>query len=85
VQWQNFWMLNRAFGARTSVFIEYAGFFTHHSTPSNIIHFGAVRKLNKNMQVDIQFGFGLNQTAPAAFVGTGYSFRLDRLPLIESL
>jgi len=85
VQWQNFWLVSRAIGKRSSLFIEYAGFFTHHATASNIIHFGAVRKVNKNMQVDVQFGFGLDQTAPAAFVGAGYSLRLDRLPLIESL
>jgi hypothetical protein len=98
VQWQNFWLLCRAFGARTSAFIEYGGFYTRNSSyavapggfrrfvlPSNIMHFGVVRKLNKNNQVDLQFGFGLDQTAPAAFVGVGYSFRLDRLPLVESL
>jgi len=85
VQWQNFWMISRATGKRTSLFVEYAGFFTHHLSSSNIIHFGAVRKLNKNMQVDVHFGFGLNQTAPSAFVGAGYSLRLDRLPLVESL
>jgi hypothetical protein len=98
VQYQNFWLLCRAFGARTSAFIEYGGFYTRNSSyavpvrssrryilPSNIIHMGLVRKLNKNNQVDLQFGFGLDQTAPAAFVGVGYSFRLDRLPLVSSL
>jgi hypothetical protein len=81
VQWQNFWLLCRTFGARTTVFIEYAGFYTHQASPSNIMHFGVVRKLNKNNQVDLHFGFGLDKTAPAAFVGAGYSFRLDRLPI----
>lgn len=81
VQWQNFWMLNKTFGTRTSVFIEYAGFYTHGEAPSNIIHFGVVRKLNRHNQIDTHFGFGLNQTAPAAFVGVGYSFRFDGLPL----
>ncbi len=85
VQWQNFWMLSRAFGARTSAFMEYAGFYTHQEKPSNIIHFGLVRKLNKNNQIDMHFGFGLNQAAPAALVGVGYSFRFDRLPLLKSL
>ena len=65
--------------------MEYAGFYTQDVRPINFMHFGAVRKLNKNNQVDIHFGFGLNKTAPSAFVGAGYSFRLDRLPLIESL
>jgi hypothetical protein len=85
VQWQNFSYLTRAIGARLSLFIEYAGFYTHHAAPSNIIHFGVVRKLNKNNQIDVHFGFGLNEAAPAAFVGAGYSFRFDRLPLIKKL
>ncbi len=83
VQYQNFVMLNRAFGARTSAFIEYGGFYTHHQGPLNIFHSGAVRKLNKNNQIDIQFGFGMNRAAPAAFVGAGYSCRFDRLPLLN--
>ncbi len=81
VQWQNFWLLCRNFGTRTTAFIEYAGFYTHQASANNIMHFGVVRKLNKNNQIDIHFGFGLDKTAPAAFVGAGYSFRLDRLPI----
>jgi hypothetical protein len=84
-QYQNFFMLNRAIGARSSVFAEYGGFYTQGSAPLNIAHFGAVRKLNKNTQIDLQFGFGMNQAAPAAFIGAGYSFRLDRLPGINKL
>jgi hypothetical protein len=84
-QWQNFFLISRAFGARTSVFTEYGGFYTHHQRSLDIAHFGAVRKLNKNNQIDLQFGFALDRTAPAAFVGVGYSFRFDRLPIIEKL
>jgi hypothetical protein len=84
-QWQNFWMANRAIGRRTSIFLEYAGFYTNHAAANNIAHFGVVRKLNKNTQIDTHFGIGLDQTAPAAFVGVGYSFRFDRLPVISEL
>lgn len=77
--WQNFWLLCRTFGARTAVFTEYAGFYTRNNRPVNIIHFGVVRKLNRSNQIDVHFGFGLNKTAPAAFVGAGYSFRFDKL------
>jgi hypothetical protein len=83
VQYQNFCSLNRAFGQRTSIFVEYVGFYTHAHSPSNIIHFGIVRKLSRHNQVDLHFGFGMDKTAPAAFVGTGYSFRFDHLPLID--
>jgi hypothetical protein len=84
-QWQNFWLISRAIGSRTSLFAEYAGFYTHHNVWTNIAHFGAVRKLNKNSQIDMQWGTGMNRSAPAAFVGAGYSFRLDNLPLIDKL
>ena len=80
VQWQNFWLLNRNIGTRSSVFAEYGGFYTHHAVWSNIAHFGAVRKLNENNQIDMQWGVGMNKTAPAAFIGVGYSVRFDRLP-----
>jgi hypothetical protein len=33
----------------------------------------------------MQFGFGLNRTAPVGFVGIGYSLRLDHLPLLGKL
>ena len=83
VQWQNFWLISKSFGTRISTFMEYAGFYTHHTSASNIIHFGIVRKLNAQNQVDLHFGFGLDKTAPAAFIGTGYSFRFDHLPLLD--
>ena len=85
VQWQNFFLVSRAFGARTSAFAEYGGFYTHHASASDIAHFGVVRKLNKNNQVDMQWGIGMSKTAPAAFVGVGYSFRIDHLPLLDKL
>lgn len=85
VQWQNFFLLARAFGSRTSVFAEYGGFYTHHASASNIAHFGIVRKLNRNNQIDMQWGFGMDKTAPAAFIGVGYSFRLDHVPLLDKL
>lgn len=82
VQYQPDFMLSKTFGskARTSVFAEYIGFFTHHAPDVQVIHFGLVKKLNRNHQLDTHFGFGLNRTAPAAFVGAGYSFRFDGLP-----
>ena len=85
VQWQNFFLISRAFGARTTVFAEYGGFYTHHAVSREIAHFGAVRKLNKNNQIDMQWGIGMSKTAPAAFIGVGYSFRLDHVPLLDKL
>lgn len=83
VVYEPFVMVNRAFGSKNRVvaFAEYAGFFTTRHVPDvQIAHFGSVYKLNKNNQVDINFGFGMDRAAPAALVGVGYSYRFDKLP-----
>lgn len=72
-------MLTRSFGRKNAVFAEYAGFFTQNLPPINVIHFGGIHKFNRNNQVDFRFGFGLNRDAPTAFIGGGYSCRLDKL------
>jgi Putative MetA-pathway of phenol degradation len=72
-------MLNRNIGTKSAAFIEYGGFFTQRTYPVNLIHFGAVYKVTPRQQVDVQFGFGMNRAAPVAFVGAGYSLRLDLL------
>jgi len=79
VQWQPDALICRTLGAKSSVFMEYGGFFTPHQRAINILHFGGVYKLTKLQQVDGQFGFGLNDAAPSAFVGCGYSCRFDGL------
>lgn len=82
IQYQPFVMLTRALGSRASAFVEYAGFFQQnsHAPGQSIAHFGGVYKISKHNQVDIQWGFGMSKTAPAAFVGVGYSYRFDGLP-----
>jgi hypothetical protein len=79
VSWSPDFMLNRSIGTKSGVFMEYGGFFTHRTLPVNLIHFGGVYKITPRQQLDLQFGFGLNRSAPTAFVGAGYSFRLDLL------
>jgi Putative MetA-pathway of phenol degradation len=79
-QYQNFNMIGRSFGSRTFVFTEYAGFYTRHAAPTNIAHFGVVRKVSRNTQIDTHFGFGLNKSSPVAFIGVGYSYRFDKYP-----
>lgn len=82
ISWQPFLMLSRTLGARSSVFAEYAGFFTQNSQAPglSIAHFGGVHKFKKNQQIDLHFGFGLSKTAPTGFIGLGYSYRFDGLP-----
>ncbi|MBA3994886.1 MAG: hypothetical protein C0469_15305 [Cyanobacteria bacterium DS2.3.42] len=72
-------MLCRSIGRKTNVFVEYGGFFTRELPPINFAHFGAEYKITPRNQVDLHFGFGLNRDAPTAFLGGGYSFRIDKL------
>ncbi len=72
-------MLCRTIGRRMTVFVEYAGFFTRELPPINFAHFGAEYRITPRNQVDLHVGFGLNRDAPTAFLGGGYSFRIDKL------
>jgi len=69
----------RSFGKEVGVFAEYAGTFTKHHNPINLIHFGATYNISHCQQIDGHFGFGLNESSPSAFVGGGYSVRFDQL------
>ncbi len=80
VQYQPDFMLNRSIGTKASVFAEYVGFFTQQARPAQIAHFGGLYKLKPHHQIDMDFGFGLDKNAPAAFIGSGYSYRFDKLP-----
>ncbi|MBX9719841.1 MAG: transporter [Candidatus Obscuribacterales bacterium] len=82
IQWQPFVELTRSLGKKSAVFAEYAGFFQQnaHGPGQSILHFGGEYRLNRHNQLDLHFGFGMSKTAPAAFVGFGYSYRFDGLP-----
>ena len=79
IQWQPFAMVTRSLSPTSSLFAEYAGVFTQNShRPSfQVAHFGAVKNIKTYHQVDAHFGFGLNRSSPSAFVGVGYSFRIN--------
>lgn len=79
LQWQPDALVCRNIGSKASAFMEYAGFFTEHKYPINLLHFGGVYKVTRHQQVDTRFGVGLNQAAPSVFAGLGYSFRIDDL------
>ena len=80
IQYQPDFMLSRTIGKKASVFAEYVGFFTQQAQSIQITNFGGTYKLKPHHQVDMHFGFGLDKAAPAAFIGTGYSYRFDKLP-----
>lgn len=79
LQYQPNLMLTGAVGCKASVFAEYAGFFTQDFPSIQLAHFGTLYRPKRNHQIDVHFGFGLDKTSPAAFVGAGYSFRFDSL------
>lgn len=79
LQWQPDVLICRNIGSRAACFMEYGGFFTQHQPAVNILHFGGVYKVTRRQQIDAQFGFGTNSSAPSAFVGVGYSLRVDGL------
>ncbi len=79
VQWQPDVLVSRSIGSKACAFLEYGGYFTSNRNPINLIHVGAEYKITPHQELDAHFGFGLNQSAPSAFVGGGYSFRLDGL------
>jgi len=80
LQYQPDFMLNRSVGTKASVFAEYVGFFTQQAPSLQIAHFGGVYKAKPHHQIDMHFGFGLDKIAPTAFIGSGYSYRFDKLP-----
>jgi Putative MetA-pathway of phenol degradation len=79
LDWQTSLVLNRSWGRQKNVFIEYVGDVFQHGHMSNIIHFGAAYRPTRRQQIDTQFGFRMNNAAPIAFFGFGYSFLLGRL------
>jgi hypothetical protein len=77
--WQNSLVLNRSWGRQKNVFIEYVGDVFEHGPMSNLIHFGGAYRPTRRQQIDTQFGFRMNNAAPIAFFGFGYSFLLGSL------
>lgn len=79
LDWQNCLVLNRSWGRQKNVFIEYVGDVFERRPMSNLVHFGAAYRPNRRQQMDVQFGFRMNNAAPIAFFGFGYSFLLGSL------
>lgn len=79
LQWQPDVLISRSLGTKACTFLEYGGYFTSGRYPINLIHLGAEYKVTRHQQLDVHCGFGLNKNAPSAFVGAGYSFRIDGL------
>jgi hypothetical protein len=72
-------VVERAFGERGFVFVEYVGDFPLAGGPSHLINSGGGVRITPTQQIDFHVGFGLNRNAPDYIFGIGYSFRIDGL------
>jgi len=72
-------VLERKFGEKAGVFIEWIGDFPSAATARHLLNSGTIYRLSKTEQVDFHIGAGLNKEAPSLVVGLGYSYRFDRL------
>jgi hypothetical protein len=71
--------IEREFGERAFLFIEYVGDYHIHSGPSYLFNSGGGYRITPTQQIDFHIAIGLNDNAPAYIFGIGYSFRLDSL------
>ena len=71
--------VEREFGSKGDVFIEYVGDYQTGDRASNVLDVGGAWHLTRRQQLDFHLGFGLSQAAPDQYVGVGYSVRVDGL------
>ena len=72
-------VLEREFGERSFLFVEYVSEFHLGAGPMSLVNFGGGYRITPTQQVDFHIALGLNENAPAYIVGIGYSFRVDGL------
>jgi len=72
-------VLEREFGERKFLFVEYVGDYHEHGGPGYLFNSGGGYRIAPTQQIDFHVGIGLNDNAPAYVFGMGYSFRLDGL------
>src|SRR5215470_5341523 len=76
---QSTFVLEREFGERSFLFVEYVGDFPLSGGTGQLINSGGGYRITDTRQIDFHIGFGLNRNSPAYIFGVGYSFRLDGL------
>jgi len=72
-------VLEREFGERSFLFVEYVGDFPLNGGTGLLINSGGGYRITDTQQIDFHIGFGLNRNSPTYIFGMGYSFRLDGL------
>ena len=76
---QSTFVVEREFGERSFLFVEYVGDFTVAAGPGHLINSGGGYRITDTQQIDFHIAFGLNHNSPNYIFGLGYSFRLDGL------
>jgi hypothetical protein len=76
---QSTFVIEREFGERSFLFVEYVGDFPLAGGPGHLINSGGGYRITETQQIDFHIGFGLNHNSPTYIFGLGYSFRLDGL------
>ena len=72
-------VIEKSFGERSFVFVEYVGEFPLNGGSGHLINSGGGYRITDNQQIDFHLAIGLNRNSPSYIFGVGYSFRLDGL------
>jgi outer membrane putative beta-barrel porin/alpha-amylase len=72
-------VIEKSFGERSFLFVEYVGEFPLHGGTGHLINTGGGYRITDTQQIDFHVAFGLNRNSPNYIFGLGYSFRLDGL------
>jgi hypothetical protein len=72
-------LVEREFGSKGDLFIEYIEDYSTRNRPSQVIDVGGSWHVTPRQQLDFHIGVGITRTAPDQYIGVGYSFRLDSL------
>jgi len=75
LNWAGTIVLSTPIGENMGAFAEIKADAPEIGEESYLAHFGLLKALNENLQVDIHGGFGLSEFAPDSFLGFGLSFR----------
>ncbi len=74
---QTTFVIEKSFGERSFLFVEYVGDFPLNGGAGQLINSGGGYRITDNQQIDLHVAVGLNRNSPAYIFGLGYSFRLD--------
>jgi hypothetical protein len=72
-------VIEKSFGERSFLFVEYVGEFPLHGGTGHLINSGGGYRITDTRQIDFHVAFGLNRNSPDYIFGLGYSFRWDGL------